>query len=399
MPTTADGLKRLSAKFSPSGLQSIGIQSVGLQPERLQPGRVLPERVQPERLLAVGLLVHRSSARRCSARASSRRRSSVRRSSARRCSARASSRRRSSAHRSSARRCSATRMIAQAFSSAQTRSIIGVSATPGTGDETVVVNSGTRPASSTSASRAGAAPSTRATCSRSRSRRPARVHGRHGHAPHAAHGDADAGGFATVILTDSSRLALGERPGIARAADRRTSARDPRSMASSSTSPATRGSSSSATQADAATNRGCPFAQNLVAEEIKSIVDSYRATAATRCDRDVALRDDRRRRQRSSRSSATPTRACSAGVRLRPAGRRATRSPRRACAVTTSSARTPTARARRSRIRTTAFPVPDLAVGRLVETPAEITGMIDAYIDGQRRRAARAPRSSPATTS
>ena len=51
-------------------------------------------------------------------------------------------------------------------------------------------------------------------------------------------------------------------------------------MASSSTSPRTRGSNSSATQADAATNRGCPFAQNLVAQEIKSIVDSYRATAA-----------------------------------------------------------------------------------------------------------------------
>ena len=32
-------------------------------------------------------------------------------------------------------------------------------------------------------------------------------------------------------------------------------------------------------------------------------------------------------------------------------------------------------------IRTTAFPIPDLAVGRLVETRTEITGMIDAYID------------------
>jgi hypothetical protein len=32
-------------------------------------------------------------------------------------------------------------------------------------------------------------------------------------------------------------------------------------------------------------------------------------------------------------------------------------------------------------IRTTAFPVPDLAVGRLVETPAEIVGMIDAYLE------------------
>ena len=35
-------------------------------------------------------------------------------------------------------------------------------------------------------------------------------------------------------------------------------------------------------QADATPNRGCPFAQNLVAEEIKSIVDSYRASRPTR---------------------------------------------------------------------------------------------------------------------
>ena len=34
----------------------------------------------------------------------------------------------------------APRIVAKAFSSAQTRSIIGVSATPGTGDESVVVN-------------------------------------------------------------------------------------------------------------------------------------------------------------------------------------------------------------------------------------------------------------------
>ena len=58
-------------------------------------------------------------------------------------------------------------------------------------------------------------------------------------------------------------------------------------------------------------NRGCPFAQNLVAEEIKSIVDSYRATAnpdATETLRYVTILggDD------VSRSSATQTRACSA---------------------------------------------------------------------------------------
>ena len=33
-----------------------------------------------------------------------------------------------------------------------------------------------------------------------------------------------------------------------------------------------------------------------------------------------------------------------------------------------------------------AFPVPDLPVGRLVETPAEIAGIVDAYMTGRRRR-------------
>ena len=39
-------------------------------------------------------------------------------------------------------------------------------------------------------------------------------------------------------------------------------------------------------------------------------------------------------------------------------------------------------------LRTSAFPVPDLAVGRLVETPAEIAGLLDAYTAGRRRRRA-----------
>ena len=46
-------------------------------------------------------------------------------------------------------------------------------------------------------------------------------------------------------------------------------------------------------------------------------------------------------------------------------------------------------RARASRCAPAAIPVPGLAVGRLVETPAEIAGMIDAYIAAERRRRAR----------
>ena len=44
------------------------------------------------------------------------------------------------------------------------------------------------------------------------------------------------------------------------------------------------------------------------------------------------------------------------------------------------------------------FPIPDLPVGRLVETPTEIAGMAQAYLDQIGRRT-RLPHSSPATTS
>ena len=73
----------------------------------------------------------RCSARRRSVRRRSRRRRSARRRSVRRRSARRRSRRRPSARRRSRRRRSAPTEIAQAFSTAQTRSIIGVSATAG----------------------------------------------------------------------------------------------------------------------------------------------------------------------------------------------------------------------------------------------------------------------------
>ena len=47
-------------------------------------------------------------------------------------------------------------------------------------------------------------------------------------------------------------------------------------------------------------------------------------------------------------------------------------------------------------LRSTTFPVPDLAVGRLVETAAEATGMLDAYLV-RRRTAVFAPSSSLVT--
>ena len=80
--------------FSPSVFSPVGLLAVGVQPLGLLAVGVQPQRLQPLGLLAVGLQPERLQ----------------------------------------------PEEIAQAFSSAQTRSIIGVSATPGTGDENVVVN-------------------------------------------------------------------------------------------------------------------------------------------------------------------------------------------------------------------------------------------------------------------
>ncbi len=162
--------------------------------------------------------------------------------------------------------------VAQAFSSAQTRSIIGVSATPGTGDETVVVNSwnnsgefyvrvaGHRGAFDTGlpfqidvakgATSCGDVDDTTLT----------------------PRDEEDDTGLQTIILTDSSELDLG-------AASLGTK------LESFAGGDAIDGKVIDLATDDrvqdlkdqAAENAACPYAMNLVAEEIKGIVDSYRA--------------------------------------------------------------------------------------------------------------------------
>ena len=139
VPANAADLTRLSAEYAPSVFSpsvfspSVFSPSVfspdAYAPCVFSPSVFSPSVFSPSRLLAVGLQPQRLQPVACSR------------------------------HRSSARASSAAfspsvfsprvfspsvfspEEIAQAFSSAQTRSIIGVSATPGTGDETVVVNS------------------------------------------------------------------------------------------------------------------------------------------------------------------------------------------------------------------------------------------------------------------
>jgi hypothetical protein len=131
----------------------------------------------------------------------------------------------------------------------------------------------------------------------------------------------------TVLLTDSSKVALDAAlPGPAGgrcAAGSPRSPRAARSRASWSTWPARPGRRSGR---QAANNPACPFAKNLVAEEIKGIVDAYRANPlqyVVIVGNDDAIPFFRSPdEERIGRNRAT-CRRC-----------RATRRPRRACAAT-----------------------------------------------------------------
>ena len=207
--------------------------------------------------------------------------------------------------------------IARAFSSAQTRSIIGVSATQGTGDESVVVNSWNNTGSFY----------VRVGQQGRRVRHEQPVHGhrvegrddlrrRDRHDAHAHARRLPGTGLATVILTDSSRLALGTTvPGGgtlgSKLAAVRRQARDRRRRRRRRERPARHGPRSSRP----ASNAACPFAKNLVAEEIKGIVDSYRADESR-----AAVRRARRRRRRHPVLPLPGPEPARPGVGLRPAG-------------------------------------------------------------------------------
>ena len=121
------------------------------------------------------------------------------------------------------------------------------------------------------------------------------------------------------------------------------------------------------TQADP--NPGCVYAKNLVANAIRDVVT--RTAPPTRPAREV-----HRARRRRPRHPVLPL---SGHCRDRPGVDYfppvdTTRRPRPAC-VNYVPRRTPMARARPCR-QGVDLPVPDLPVGRLVETPTEIIGML-----------------------
>jgi hypothetical protein len=258
-----------------------------------------------------------------------------------------------------------------AFAAAQTQSLVAVAATPGTGDKTVVANTWTNTgryyvrvwgpdgAASTAAPFTVTVTTSGTSCG--------------GVAPIGSPPASEpAGGYKTVILTDSSRL-----PGTA--ADKSTlqsklTAFAARSDVQGAIVDLAGDSRVGALNAQADANSACPFAKNLVAGAIKDIVDAYRAANTSSLQYVVILGDDDvvpffRYPDESllgDESGYVPPLASTT------AGEAALRQSyvlgQDAYGASTQLS-----------LASGPFPVPDLAVGRLVETASDISGMLDAY--------------------
>ena len=136
----------------------------------------------------------------------------------------------------------------------------------------------------------------------------------------------------------------------------------------------------------ATSNPACPFAKNLVAEEIKGIVDSYRANPLQYVV--IVGNDDAIPFFRSPDQSAIGQE--SGYVPPVQSNSPSEASLRRDFVLSQDKYGSKTTIS----LPWNDFPVPGLAVGRLVETAAEIAGMIDAYVAAN---AVVSPRSSLVT--
>jgi choice-of-anchor C domain-containing protein len=259
--------------------------------------------------------------------------------------------------------------VKQAFSSAQTRSIIGVSATPGTGDESVFATtwndtgdfyvrvSGRGGAFSTNGEFTLSVAKSATTCGLVTNPPPGL----------SARAAVTGSGRQTIILTDSTRVAgdsatlLGKLAALASnvagvVVDLKD---DVRVLAFRA-------------QADA--HADCPYAKNLLAQEIKSIVDAYRAANAGMRYVVIAGNDNVIPFFRYPDESLLGQE--SAYV---PPVRSATASDaslRQDFVLSQDAYGSSTSIS----MRGIDFPVPGLAVGRLVETSAEMTRVIDAFL-------------------
>ena len=266
--------------------------------------------------------------------------------------------------------------LAQAFSSAQSRSLIGVSAAPGTGNETVVVNSWNNTGSFyVRVAGQGGAFDPDQLFSLTVERSASSCTGVTDTAISDRSDAADAGNYATVILTDSGRLDLGD--GSPASLEGRLEDLATRTEVDGVVVDVAADARVQELRAQATAHPGCPFAENLVAEEIKTIVDSYRSPGGPEALRYVTIVGD---------DTVIPFfRYPDQSLLGQESGYFP---PVESVSISESSLRRDYVLSQdmygsgvEVDIRTSAFPVPGLAVGRLVETPAEIIGMIEAYTD------------------
>jgi uncharacterized delta-60 repeat protein len=267
-----------------------------------------------------------------------------------------------------------TTEIAQAFSTAQSRSIVAVSATAGTSDESTVVNTwnstgyfyirvtGRGSAFNTSSPFTLSLTKGETTCVGVTD---TTLTPRASVAP---------SGLKTVILTDSSKVALDAAiPGPSATTLRgKLVAFAARSEVSGVIVDVAGDARVTALKQQAANNPACPFAKNLVAEEIKGIVDAYRSNPLRYVV--IAGNDDAIPFFRSPDQSAIGPE--SGYVPPVQSNSPSEASLRRDFVLSQDKYGSRTSLA----LPWNEFPVPELAVGRLIETAGEIAGLIDAYV-------------------
>jgi uncharacterized delta-60 repeat protein len=264
--------------------------------------------------------------------------------------------------------------VLQAFSVAQTRSVIGVTVTPGTGDKSLVVNTwnntgnfyvritGRGDAFDTGTPftvgiTKGLTTCTGVTDTTLTPRSPMA-----------------ASGIKTVILTDSSQLALDDTLPIPGGGTLRSKLAlfAARTDVMGVVVDVAGDARVSALKQQAAANPACPFAKNLVAQEIKGIVDTYATNPllyVVIVGNDAAIpffRSPDTSGLGDESNYVPPVQSNStsdASLRLDFVLSQDGYGSKTTIALPSSD-----------------FPVPGLAVGRLVETPVEIAGIIDAYV-------------------
>ena len=182
---------------------------------------------------------------------------------------------------------------------------------------------------------------------------------------------ATAGGFHTLILTDHARLAVTDPLTPTLGSKLLTLAGRPEVNAEIIDVSADARVAAANAQADA--YPACPTAKNLVADAIKTVVDRYRLVNPLEYivligSDDVIpfFRHPDQALLASERNYVPPVRDSSASQASLRLGYVLSQDDYGAAIELDQ--------------KITTFPVPDLAVGRLVETPAEIIGMVDAYL-------------------